>query len=293
MSIPQYPHFSALALEQRAVFEKSLRQSPPVISEHTFTNLFAWRDAYHLRVSLLDGLFVLRAQLDTGEAFFPLIGTGNRIRTMQRLLDETGRRFVRVPEAEALEAASLEGIAAVEDRDNADYLYLREQLAGLSGRRYDGKRNLIRKFKSGTAYDYLALDASNVGQCLPFQQAWCVLKDCDKDAGLQKEQSALFSMIEHFAGFGLSGAAVVIGGRVQAFAIAEELNPETIVLHMLKAEPGIPGLYQTMLNEFIRRVPGRFTYVNMEQDLGIEGLRKAKKSYYPVRMINKYTVERA
>ncbi len=76
-----------------------------------------------------------------------------------------------------------------------------------------------------------------------------------------------------------------------ALAIAEQLNLQTLVLHVLKADPNMPGLYQVMLNEFLARKGRPFTYVNMEQDLGVEGLRKAKLSYYPAFMVKKFTIK--
>ena len=77
-------------------------------------------------------------------------------------------------------------------------------------------------------------------------------------------------------------------GNICAVALAQRLNPDTLVMHVLKADPNIDGLYQVMLQEFLAHEGADFNYVNLEQDLGIEGLRKSKQSYHPVEMVKKY-----
>jgi len=107
-------------------------------------------------------------------------------------------------------------------------------------------------------------------------------KGCDEHASLDNERKAIKEMTAHFSDFSLSGAFIRVGGKPSAFIFAQALNPETLVVHALKADAAVPGLYQVMLNEFLSRQAQGFKYVNLEQDLGEEGLRKAKLSYHPV-----------
>ena len=86
------------------------------------------------------------------------------------------------------------------------------------------------------------------------------------------------------------GGAIVINGKVEAFALGEPLNEDTVVIHIEKANPDIPGLYAAINQLFCRHVWSHMKYVNREQDLGVEGLRKAKESYYPHHMVRKYTI---
>lgn len=291
MDIPRYPHFTELTQELKPVFDRFFQAVPPAISEFTFTNLFSWRKPYGLTASRMGEAIVLRVNNRHGVRFLPPLSEADTAAgTIRAVMNQTGMPFIRVPDLLAGYFSGDSRIRVAGDRDNADYLYAFDDLVRLSGRRYDGKRNLIKQFKASNAYSYMELDAANIKQCLPFQQAWCVMKDCDRNEGLKDEQSALLEMIGHFAHFHLLGAAISIGGSVQAFVIAEPLNTTTLVIHMLKAEPGITGLYQTMLNEFLSRLPVRSDFVNMEQDLGIPGLRTAKKSYYPVSLVNKNTL---
>jgi len=88
----------------------------------------------------------------------------------------------------------------------------------------------------------------------------------------------------------VQGAVIVVGGRVGAFTIGEHLNRDTVVIHIEKADPDIPGLYQLINQQFCKNMEEEITYVNREQDLGIDGLRKAKLSYYPDHFVEKYRI---
>jgi uncharacterized protein len=81
-----------------------------------------------------------------------------------------------------------------------------------------------------------------------------------------------------------------MNGQVEAFSLAEPLNRDTVVIHFEKANPEFPGIYAAINQLFCSRTWSHMTYVNREQDLGIEGLRRAKESYYPNHMVNKYTL---
>ncbi|MDO8748817.1 MAG: phosphatidylglycerol lysyltransferase domain-containing protein [Candidatus Omnitrophota bacterium] len=290
MSIDIYPKFRELKLSDAAVFDRAFKDRPPAISEFTFTNLYSWRRAYSLRVSLFDGLIILCSESESRKRFFNPVGKGDMKTSVEKILKDSGGIFFRLPEEARALFAEDKRFRIEPDRDNWDYLYSASDLINLPGRKYDGKRNLIKKFKSERAYEYIILDAGNVALCLDFEEAWCSVKNCDKVEGLSQEKRAIKDMVENFSSFGLIGAAIQINGVIRALVIAQELSPDTVVMHILKADPAISGLYQTILQEFISRVGVSFRYVNMEQDLGIEGLRKAKLSYHPCSMINKYTL---
>ncbi len=288
MEIKKYPDFQPLAVSHKSFFDKAFLDDPPEISEFTFTNLYAWRQIYKLELSCLDGLIIVRSGSQTPERFFMPIGKGDVKKAVAAIAKDTNGVFFRVPESAVNLFSADPDFKAERDIDNSDYLFAAKDLIELAGRRYDGKRNLIKKFKENYSYEYIGLAGSNVKACLEFEDTWCLIKDCDSVEGLNNERQAFREMISNFSGFGLIGGAIKINNAIAAAAIAERLNPDTLVMHILKADPEIPGLYQTMMNDFISREGGAFKYVNLEQDLGVEGLRKAKASYHPVRMINKY-----
>jgi len=190
----------------------------------------------------------------------------------------------RVPEAMAEELARA-GFKAEEDRANWDYVYRVSDLASLEGRHYDGKRNFVKQALDKYRCEYRKIAAGNVSDCLALETSWCNLRHCELDPGLEAEQRAIATCFENWAQFSLIGGAVVIDGRIEAFAIGEKLNPTTAVVHFEKANPELRGMYQLINQWFCRNELSEYTFVNREQDLGLEGLRKAKESYKPHHMV--------
>lgn len=207
-----------------------------------------------------------------------------------RTLLQNGGTLTRVPEGPKVLVEKEPDLAIAWDRDNSDYLYSLRELVELKGRHFDGKRNQIRKFKSSQKYDYLPLEPELARACLDIEAFWCLEKDCEHVAALDHERLAIRELVEHYGEFRLLGGAIRLQDRLAAFALGEALNPETLVIHFLKALPGVPGLYQIMLNEFLSRAGAGFKFVNLEQDLGVPGLRQSKESYHPLRLVNAYTL---
>jgi uncharacterized protein len=287
-AILDYPYFRELELTDKNVFDRALAAYPPEISEFTFTNLYSWKDTYQFKVSRLQDVLLIRSDAQKAPVFFPPVGGAADKPGIMRVLQDSGGHFIRVPEdvKRIFEGDTLVRIS--EDPDNSDYVYAFADLAALKGRKFDGKRNLIKKFKSTCAYEYQAVDGTNLLECAAFEETWCSIKDCDHTPGLAHERRAYEEMIGNFSAFSLHGGVLKVGSRIVAVAIAERLNPRTLVMHILKADPHLTGGYQTMLWEFLSHETESFTYVNLEQDLGVEGLKKSKLSYYPQYMVKKY-----
>jgi hypothetical protein len=119
---------------------------------------------------------------------------------------------------------------------------------------------------------------------------WCDLRHCEASPGLLNESFAIKEAFTHFGELGVKGGAILINGKVEAFTMGDPLNPETVVIHIEKANPAYEGLYPTINQAFLEHQWSGYTYVNREQDLGEEGLRKAKESYFPHHLVNKYTI---
>lgn len=289
MQIPRYPDTRPLEPADRARFDEAFVASPPEISEFTFTNLYAWREAYGLMVSQDDGFIIVTSTNAATRGFFRPIGHGDLAGVIARL-SSARMPFIRIGEKDKDAVVAASGFHAREDRDNADYVYSVRELVELKGKGFDGKRNLIRKFRRLYAYEYVHLDAGAVKECRAFQDFWCAMRDCEGEKSLKDERRAVDEICHNFGLFGLAGGAIRVKDTIVAMAIGQRLNADTMVMHVLKAVPDMPGLYQVMNNEFLAREAGGYEYVNMEQDLGIEGLRKAKLSYHPVRLIPKYKI---
>ncbi len=293
-NIPEFPHFKELSLEDKPLLDYTFQQFPPTHSEFTFTNLFMWRHAYQMKISRLQNFLCLFAEKGDHPFFFPPIGEGRMTdccNILLRWMEEKGfpPQIARVPEdLISHHHWELEGFDITFDRDQSDYVYLLEDLAQLRGRKYHRKRNHIKKFKESYSYRYVPLIPELISECLELQTAWCDLKHCEADPSLTNEFLAIREVFTHFEALAVKGGVILIDGKVEAFTLGEPLNRDTIVIHIEKANPNFDGLYPTLNQAFLEHQWTGYTYVNREQDLGEEGLRKAKESYFPHHMVNKY-----
>jgi hypothetical protein len=287
-----------LTVDDRDAVGELLKQHPREQSELTFTNLFIWRDAYQLQLSEVDGaLAIFSWRADPEDSFvFPPLGEGANAAVVRRCLEQmraSGHAAVmaRATEADLQRLGVTDGEFVIDpDRDNWDYVYLVEDLIALAGSRYHRKRNHIEQFKGQYHFEYVTLTPELAPACQELQDKWCDEKHCDLVATLRAENSAIKEVLENFQALGVSGGCIAIDGKVEAFALGELLNPDTVVIHIEKANAAFRGLYQAINQQFLEHEWSHIRHVNREQDLGVEGLRKAKESYYPDHMVEKCTV---
>ncbi len=290
--------FKPLELCDKAVLDAYFSQDPPQISELTFTNLFMWRARYcpvwrewkdHL-------LIVVRTEREPPFGL-PPTGTGDKAEALDYLTQYLGKtsadsRICRVDRRVVEQFVDPKRYEVMEDRDNSDYVYLAEELINLPGNRFHGKKNHVNKFMKNYEFEYRNLDDSAVKLFLDLQESWCELRDCQENESLLHEDWAVFEALKHHDVLGFAGGGIFINSKVEAFALGEMLNPDTAVIHIEKANPEIPGLYAVINQMFCKNAWSHVQYVNREQDLGVEGLRKAKLSYHPHHMVDKFTVIR-
>src|SRR4030065_1572607 len=294
--VPEFPQLKDLTLEDKPLCDQLFNQFPPQISEFTFTNLFIWRQAYQIKISRLQNFLCLLSEREGSSFFFPPIGEGDVIECYQSLLQYLrGKgippKIVRVPEAVVAEIDWKSSCMKADlDRNQSDYVYLTQDLTELKDRKYHRKRNHIKQFQEKYSYQYIPLPPEWIPQCLQLETEWCDLRQCEASPGLLNESLAIKEAFTHYGELGVKGGAILINAKVEAFTLGDPLNPETVVIHIEKANAAYEGLYPTINQAFLEHQWSGYTYVNREQDLGEEGLRKAKESYFPHHMINKYTV---
>ena len=298
MDIPQYPHFREIRIEDKKIFQDHFSTSPPQISEYTFTNLFIWHYYYHLLWCFWDGCICVLTQPEESQPFFlpPICNDNFSERTYEFLQHLKNQKISpvmhRVPEDLANRyLKSHRHFEITLDRDNCDYLHLTQDLIKLEGNKFHGKRNHINKFKKSHSYIYKSLTPDLVPDCLEMESEWCNLKHCEMFSSLIGEERAIYEALKNIEKLDFKGGVILIDGKVEAFALGEQLNPQTAVIHIEKANPTFDGLYQLINQEFCAHEWKTFSYINREQDLGEEGLRKAKLSYHPHHLVNKYTVQ--
>ncbi len=175
-----------------------------------------------------------------------------------------------------------------------DYIYHAEDLSELKGNKYSKKRNLVNQFKKkfvqNSRTEIETITSENATKCIEFLEEWCRIKDCssDKDDEFACEKQAAINAINHIENLGLRGILIKIDKKISAFGIASKLTDDTGVLHFEKAMSDKKGLYQYFDKQCAKRLFKGAKYINKESDMNIDGLAKAKKSYYPVEKIYSY-----
>jgi hypothetical protein len=176
-------------------------------------------------------------------------------------------------------------------RDHFDYVYLSESLGKLAGRKYSKKRNHINQFLRYYEYDYQPLTPELVSGCIDLAEVWCEQRLCEEDISLQHEFCGISDALHNLDYLEMDGGTIVIDGKIQAFALGERLNNNVAVVHIEKANPEYRGIYPMMTREFsAHRWMNTVKYINREQDVGEPGLRRAKESYYPDHLVEKYEI---
>lgn len=293
--ITRFPDFDEIILDHKAAFDELLKASPPLTSEMTFTNIYAWRTADNYKVSTIHNNLIIYKCVNGVETFLEPIGKNRLFDTIHRcfsFLRDRGQKPVieRVGEDVLALISDDPSIEWEEERADFDYVYSVRSLIELAGNEYHDKKNLINQFKKKYPYRYVELTEEAVEHALRFAHEWCEERDCEKVESLSKESCAIHEMLKHFKRLHLKGGAVEVDGKFVAITIGEQLNRDTFVIHVEKARSSMTGLYQLINQEFLIRAAADLEFVNREQDLGIEGLRRAKLSYNPVRLIKKYRV---
>ena len=301
-SVPGFPDFRPVRLNDRDVISRYLWSYQPETSELTFTNLFIWRGEYGWLWSAEGSHLILLSAKPGAEPYFlqpvgPLPRAGVSLRLLRWLREERSVARPRIERADRRLAKELESVPEFRvepTREHFDYLYRTEDLISLKGSRYHAKRNHISRFSQAVdAAEFVSVGESNIALCAEFQDRWCETRRCSEDLNLLGEWEAVKEALANYLRLGVTGSAFLMGGRVEAFTFGELLNRETAVVHIEKANPEIPGMYTAINQRFCREHWSRTAFVNREQDLGETGLRKAKLSYHPSRLVEKYRISLA
>ena len=294
--------FKALTKEDKPVFDVFFQSRYYENSHFNFTNLYMWRKPYQIMWAVEDGVLYTKAEWD-GKVFAmqpygPVEKMNEAVARLLAYFEEIGRPFF-MSGLEKSMADVLQGYEGAEfevsaNRDDADYVYASEDLIRLAGRKYHSKKNHLNSFhKNYAEAEYRPITPEIVTQCKLNINGWYKQRaqDLPDDPFIALEREAIIEVLNNFEDFGLKGGAIFVGGRVVAFTFGEQLNTDTAVIHVEKADPDVRGAYPAINQAFVEHEWSEMTYINREEDMGIEGLRKAKESYKPVKMIEKFTAK--
>jgi len=261
-------------------------------AEHAFGTAYIWTHAYGIRWTRIEDFLIVRGK----KSFSFPAGRGDLEEMLHRLRDwseaeEVPLIFHGITEhtMPILEETFPGYFDFQPRRDSSDYIYLAENLIQLSGKKFHSKRNHISKFSRENDWRYEDITEDNLGECLELGRIWCAEKSGGEcSIKNNPEFCALSRAFDQYFALGFEGGLIRAEGKAVAFTCGERLTGDTFVIHFEKALPGYEGAYPVINNQFAKNRLSAYQYINREEDLGIEGLRKAKLSYHPDLLLNKY-----
>ncbi len=281
--------FRKPTLQDRDLIDSYYRRANSRSCEDTFANIYLWNRLYPVEYALTDGMMVLKSTQEDFYFRFPKGDPAHLREVLENMMEyarEKGVAFkmgVVTPRQFALLEELFPGKFQIEYfRDDADYVYEREKLANLSGKKYHGKKNHVNKFmKTYPDWSYESINDENVEDCFQMGLIWRKRNGCDEEEEKRTEMCVTLNSLRLMKELKLRGGCLRVDGRVVAFSIGEPLSEDTFVVHIEKALTEYEGVYPMINQQFVQRETEGFLYVNREEDTGDEGLRQAKLSYHP------------
>ncbi|MDE7399133.1 MAG: phosphatidylglycerol lysyltransferase domain-containing protein [Oscillospiraceae bacterium] len=290
--------FREIELSDKSRADELLRCSDFRGCEYTFGNNFVWSDEYNVEVCFAKEMYFLKRGSGDSVGFVYPAGRGS-VQTAVKLLSEyaTENGFPLCISANAeitRKITELYPEASSElNRDLCDYVYFAEDLVNLSGKKYHAKRNHLSRFYEND-WSFEPFTADNINECLEMNNAWAeqsidysnpndVKDKCD-------ELQVVVRSLKNFEQLGYIGGVIRVNGKVNAYTFGEPSSADCFVVHVEKALRDFQGTYAAINREFVKSLGGKYKYINREEDTGSENLRKAKLSYHPVFLEEKYNI---
>lgn len=294
MEIP----FKTIRIEDKELITSFIYPNNYRNCDYSFANICSWRFLYDTEYAVVDGFLLIRFRIEDKSrvVYMTPAGKGDLAKALDLLEADSlahGHPLCMLgvtPDAKVMLEKALPGnFFYIPERDYFDYIYLREDLALLKGKKFQSKRNHINNFKKRYAFRYAPITPELIEQCLKLECTWYKANETEDDAAdLNYERISMTYALNHYDELGLIGGALLVDEKVIAFTYGAPINYDTFGVHVEKADVNFEGAYTVINNEFASRLPENFVFVNREEDLGIEGLRKAKLSYNPVVLLEKY-----
>ena len=304
-----YMFDNRITIEDRTTLDEYLGGYGYRTSGLSFSSLYMWRDINRFSWDIIGDYMCMcgisHLELEDGIILPfmlpPLTKTGGydseslreTIFRAKELFEKAGQPFsLRLIPAHMLDIIkdAVPEMKFIDDRPNYDYIYLTQELAEFRGRAFHRKKNHLNYFKKNFEYEYVDMTSDMTDEIMQFIADFNRKKEIPPHEMemLKMEEAAMRDVLENLEPAGYRGGVILIDGKIESIAIGGRLGDDTIVEHVEKANVEYRGLYQLILNEFCKHIASDAKYLNREEDMDRANLRKAKLSYNPVELIEKY-----
>jgi len=292
--------FQDIRLSDRPWADKLFRMGNNNSEEYNFSFSYIWKEVFAYKAARMND-YVIIGSFKPGHppAYLFPAGSGDVVPVLEALkntADEMGDPLVfycvLAPHKKLLEALYPGRFVFMELTDYYDYVYSAESLITLSGKKLHSKRNHINRFKEYYPdWSFEPITPKDLPEVMEMNEKWHKENEIYRDRTFDDEVMSVDNAMHDFFALGMDGGLLRAGGKVVAFSMGEPLNTDTYLVHIEKALTEVPGAYSMINQQFASHYCVDFLYINREDDSGNEGLRKAKRSYRPLFMVEKYAAK--
>ena len=288
--------FTHITPADRELYERRLADAFERGCEFSFANLYLWG---RQKFAEVEGQIVLFSQFDRRSVYPYPVGRGDKREVLDALIADARERGIpcRITGLGETAKRPIEELYPGKfrfhcDEGSFDYVYAIDDLADLAGKKYHAKRNHLNRFEEAHPdYRVEAIDRDNIGAAEQMVAEWYRTRLAENPNGdYQMEQAALDRAFRHYEELGLEGLMLLDGDEVLAVTIGSFMSEDTVDVQFEKARSDVQGAYAAINCSFARYIREKYPnvrYLDREEDMGLEGLRKAKRSYHPHHMIEK------
>ena len=291
--IPEYPNFKKLGFEDIELLSRCLRHAETSICELNIANILIWKDFDKAKITLINkNPCMLLSPENEPPYFLPPLGDNNLIETVAVCMKHIGK----ISRAEEHFIRKLAGypyhIKCL--RNQFDYIYRTRDMAELKGRKFDGKRNQIKQFKSRfPEYEFTKATPDLKKDALGLFEKWFDIRRESRHfpkLAHDSQKKAINLAFSNYESLDLTGGALSAEGSLKGFILGSPINKGTVSVHFSYGDPSVRGTSQMLFHEAANKVFSSFEFMNLEQDLGIPGLRRSKLSYHPLKLEKKFEI---
>lgn len=295
--------FKSLTLEDKEIIEKYIDKSKLDSYEYLFSSLYMWRKLNNIKYVVIDDVLIIEKNEEGKGTFYAQLFGYNKD-NLTNIIDELIKRNLEFTDrdylfgdvgdefVDDLKKYTDFSIDLVEDIDDSEYIYNTQDLIELKGKKYHSKKNHVNSFLKTYSYDIKTINNENVkNDCMDLLHKWHEEVAVTVDKEMLMEIDAIKDLFRELHFFDLNSIAIYVDGDLAGFAVGEKVNDKMALIHVERGEIAYKGIYAFLNKQFLVESFQDTEFVNRQEDTGNEGLRKAKKSYHPEKMIKKYLVK--
>lgn len=290
--------FREVSIEDKCMWNSYLSLSDISFCDFSFLNICSWKFYYQTELAEWKGYLLIRHYFDDNYHYFYPIGDGNIVEVLNDLKTfafETHHSFLMdcltIEQLEEIKTISIHPFSFSLDRNFSDYLYRREDWIALKGKRLQSKRNHLKRFLQNYEYEYKPYTDAYLNDCISLTKQWMKENPELNWNSMNNELQVIRFALNNLEQLGGCGGTLWVDGRLVAFSLGSPINKDTFVVHIEKANTSYEGIYVAMGNIFAQNLPGNYTFLNREDDMGLKGLRQSKLSYSPHKLLAKFSID--